>query len=67
MKQVVYEISSVIIVEKPFAQQTMERVLCNGNTSLEWQCGCMVKVNINLQILLTVSSSKRNVKLQRGR
>ena len=48
MKQVVYVISNVIIVEKPFAQRTMERVLCNGNTGLEWQCGCMVKVNINL-------------------
>ena len=38
--------------------------LCNNNTGLKCQRECMVKVNINLQILFIVPSSKRNVKLQ---
>ena len=46
----------------------MEWFLYNGNTGLKWQYDCMVKVvNINLHIVLIVSFSKRNVKLQRGR
>ena len=35
--------------------------------AFKWQRGCMVNVNINLQILLIVSSAKRNVRLQPGR
>ena len=44
----------------------MRRSLCNNNTGLKWQCGCMVQVNINPYILFIVSSSKVNVKLQPG-
>ena len=61
------EIASVIIVQKPFAEQINRCFLCNGNTVMKWQCGCMIKVNINLQILEIVSSLKRIVKLQPGR
>ena len=56
------EISSVIIVLKPFAVQINGCFLCYINTSLKWQRGCMVKVNINFYILLIDSSSIRNVK-----
>ena len=67
MEKVVSEASSVIIVQKTFAEQINEWFLCNGNTDLKQQRECMVMVNINLQTFLIVSGSKRNVKLQPGR
>ena len=48
MEKAVFEIGSVTIVWKQFAERITGWFLCNGNTGLKWQCGCMVKVNINL-------------------
>ena len=39
------EISSVIIVQKPFQSKLRGWFLCNSNTGRKWQRGCMVKRN----------------------
>ena len=39
--------------------------LCNGNTGLKWQGGCMG--NIVARVIDIFSSSKRNLKLQHER
>ena len=67
MEKVASEVGSIIIVEKPFAEQINRQFRCTGNTGMKWKRGCMFKVNINLQILFIVSSSKRNEKQQPGR
>ena len=67
MNKVVSEIGSIINVYKSCAEQINGWFLCNGNTSLKWQCGSMDKVNISIKILLIASSSKQNEKLQPGR
>ena len=48
MDQVVSEIGSIINVYKSCAEQINGWFLCNGNTSLKWQCGSMDKVNISI-------------------
>ena len=48
MEKAVSKIGSAIIIQEPFAEQSNGLFLCNGNASLKWQRGCMVKVNINL-------------------
>ena len=45
--------------------KSMGWFLCNGNTGMNWQSGWMVKVNVNLQIFLIVSSSKKNIRIKR--
>ena len=40
------------------------KIPCNGNNGLKWQRGCKIKVNVNHQIFLIVSSLKKNMKLQ---
>ena len=62
-----FEIGGVINEQKTFSEQTNRWFLCNSNTELKWQDGCMVKVSISFQIYLVVSSLKRNVKLEPGR
>ena len=40
-------------------RKSLDGLKCNGNAGLKWQRGCMFKVNVNLLILLIISSSKK--------
>ena len=44
----------------------MDWFISNGNTGLKSYGGSIVKINVKLKIFFIVSSSKRNVKLQKG-
>ena len=54
-------------MQKPLQSKSRGWFLCNSNTGLKWQRGCMVKVNIKSEILFIVSRLRRSVKLQPGR
>ena len=46
--------------------KSVDWFISNGNTGLKRYGGSIVKINVKLKIFFIVSSSKRNVKLQKG-
>ena len=64
MEKVVSELAVLSLYKNYLQRKSLDGLKCNGNAGLKWQRGCMFKVNINLLILLIISSSK-NVKLKK--